>query len=121
MPVSYPKGVSGMSPAVVAPLSPPVRGTPAPPGGFAKALTHHGHVGKALKVGDAKKAMHHIGHMMLAIRNASPVAAPATATGVPMPDDSDGTDDGSTPATPPMAPTKKPFNRGVFSAMGSKR
>lgn len=36
-----------------------------------KALTHHGHAGKALRAGDAKAAAHHLGHAMSALRSSA--------------------------------------------------
>lgn len=122
MSVSYPKG---MMPPVPAPMSQPVKAKAAPSGGFAKALTHHGHVGAALKAGNASKAMHHIGHMMLAVRNASSAAAPTGAMAPPSPAEelpetgtADGTDEpeASLPAKKPA-----PFNRSAFAAMKGRK
>lgn len=125
MSVSYPKG---MMPPVPAPMSQPVKAKAAPSGGFAKALTHHGHVGAALKAGNASKAMHHIGHMMLAVRNASSAAAPTGAMAPPSPAEelpetgtAEGTDDANEPET--SLPPKRPvaFKRGAFAAMKGRK
>lgn len=128
MAVSYPRG---MAPAVPAPLAPQPKGTPAPPGGFQKALTHHAHVGTALKAGNAKQAMHHIGHMMLALKNGmkagmKPQTAPTGMAALPSPAtevadgaDSEGTNDAAESSALP-AKKPNPFNRGAFGAMKKK-
>ena len=38
---------------------------------FKLALSHHAHAHKALKANDATAAMHHVGHMMAALRSAT--------------------------------------------------
>lgn len=100
---------------------------------FSKALTHHGAAGAALKAGNAQQAMHHLGHMMLAIRSASkPTGAtsgmvnPAMSDGSPMggPSASDGTDDSQTTNQGPVVPGKAPvssMNRGIFASMKKKK
>ena len=60
---------------------------------FKKAHRHHGHVGRALKAGNANLAMHHVGHMMAALRRndpeealeAEPTAPVSVAQSSPMP------------------------------------
>lgn len=127
MPVSYPKGAQptsapGMSSAVGAPQTFPVRTNNAQSTkGRGAYMKHHAAVGTALKAGNYKQAMHHTGHMMLAIRSAMHAAtgpiptSPAASLTDAGP--GDGTDDG----TPDQAlPAKKPFSRGMFGAMKSR-
>jgi hypothetical protein len=62
-----------------------------------KAMTHHGHIGAALKAGNAQQAMHHVGHLMLALRavpsaDSAPSNTPGSTNNMapgPM-DDADG-------------------------------
>lgn len=39
-----------------------------------KAMHHHAKAGAALKMGDRKTALHHVGHMMKALQHAEPDA-----------------------------------------------
>lgn len=135
MSVSYPRGMSApkmapKSPSKPAGVAPSKKGIPA-------ALTHHGHAGKALKAGDAKTAMHHIGHMMMALKPggigktgaASPGVSPVAATGVGESMNeaepigmavSSGMDEGETsPVLPPAknAPSSKPNPSAMFAKM----
>lgn len=107
------------------PGSAPSMGT----GHFAKALEHHGHAGAALKAGDGKKAMHHLGHMLSAITKAGKTTPPGQMTGAkapPMaaapngalpPDDGS---DGMPTASIPSNPAKPSFNRSIFAKMKGK-
>lgn len=127
MPVSYPKGAlptsaPGMSPAVKAPSKSPVRTDDAQSTkGKGAYMKHHAAVGAALKAGNHKLAMHHTGHMMLAIRSAMNAATgpipTSPAAGITDSGPDEGTDDG----TPSQAlPAKKPFSRGMFGAMKAR-
>lgn len=58
---------------------------------LSKAMTHHGHIGAALKAGNAQQAMHHVGHLMLALRAAPSDTPGSTDNMAPGPmDDADG-------------------------------
>jgi hypothetical protein len=60
------------------------------------ALTHHGHLSKALKSQDHAKAQHHVGHIMAALRS--------TAGSNPAQDEPDGAMPVNQAPVPEMAP-----------------
>lgn len=44
---------------------------------LAKAKHHHGKIGKLMDAGDTKTALHHVGHLLLALRQHAKATVPA--------------------------------------------
>lgn len=131
---SAPSAPTGMS----RPHAPVPAGTGATPGAkpttghFGNAMTHHGHLGAALKSGDASAAMKHVGHILRAVRsnqsapnsaNTAVKAPPAAAPSMGEPPSSDGTDewdDDATTVTSSAGPTPSPTAKKPGRAFGRR-
>lgn len=53
---------------------------------LSKAKQHHAHAGAALAKGDAKKAAHHFGHALAALRANTGTSSPTSGEAEPDPD-----------------------------------